>query len=113
MNFEEMKKLINGEGEKLIFIENDRPTFVLISFEDYKRMNSGQKCLENQKVSPQFKSKLTEKEMKPVSELIAEKQAQMAEKSESPIDFNLEQEFSSIEEPEMPGQELTLEDLPF
>jgi hypothetical protein len=42
MNFEDLKNLINETNERLVFIENGRPSFVLLSFEDYRKIINGQ-----------------------------------------------------------------------
>jgi len=36
MDLNELKKLITDEGGKIIIIENDRPVFVMMSYEEYK-----------------------------------------------------------------------------
>ena len=38
MNFNEIKQLINSNGEKVILIEDGKPTLVLMSFEDYRKI---------------------------------------------------------------------------
>ncbi|RLC39754.1 MAG: hypothetical protein DRH33_01980 [Candidatus Nealsonbacteria bacterium] len=38
MNFNEIKQLINSNGEKVILVEDGKPTLVLMSFEDYRRI---------------------------------------------------------------------------
>ncbi|MDD5146732.1 MAG: hypothetical protein PHN39_03280 [Candidatus Pacebacteria bacterium] len=42
MNFEDLKNLVNETNEKLVFIENGKPSFVLLSFEDYRKIVNGQ-----------------------------------------------------------------------
>ena len=44
MDLNEIKKIVPGNGEKYIFIENGKPVLVLLSFEDYqKTFNSKEK----------------------------------------------------------------------
>ena len=38
MNFNEIKQLINSDGEKVILVEDGKPTLVLMSFEDYRKI---------------------------------------------------------------------------
>jgi len=38
MNFNEIKQLINSNGEKVILVEDGKPTLVLMSFEDYRKI---------------------------------------------------------------------------
>lgn len=40
MDLEEIKNFAPSNGEKYIFVENGKPTVVLLSFEDYKKMSS-------------------------------------------------------------------------
>ena len=40
MNLQDLKQLINSNGEKVIIVEDGKPVFVLLSFQDYqKRFN--------------------------------------------------------------------------
>lgn len=68
MHLNEIKKFVPGSGERYIFIENGKPVFVLLSFEDYqKRFNSEEKKeTEREKTlplmpqrTPQIKNDLT------------------------------------------------------
>jgi len=114
MNFDDIKQFIANSGEKVVFLENGKPSFVLLNFEDYKRMIDGKKFYSDSTMAlPSFmeKEQLT-REMKPVSELIAERQSHNTENVDDEIDLDFEKDFS-IDEPEMPAKELTLEDLPF
>lgn len=38
MDFKEIKQLINSKGEKVILVEDGKPTIVLMSFDDYREM---------------------------------------------------------------------------
>ncbi len=40
MDLNEIKKLIEEDGGKIIIVENDEPVLVIISFDDYKRMKA-------------------------------------------------------------------------
>ena len=42
MNLNEIKDIIAKDGGKIIIVENDKPTMVVMSFEEYQR-NPGQK----------------------------------------------------------------------
>lgn len=42
MDLNEVKKLINGRGERVILMEDGNPTMVLLSYEDYKRISNGE-----------------------------------------------------------------------
>jgi len=68
MDLNQIKKFVPGNGESYIFIENGKPVFVLLSFEDYqKRFNSEEKKeTEREKTlplmsqrTPQIKNDLT------------------------------------------------------
>ena len=37
MDFQELKDIIRKDGAKIIIVENDKPQFVLMSFEEYKK----------------------------------------------------------------------------
>lgn len=54
MDLNEIKKIVPGNGERYIFIENGKPVLVLLSFEDYqKRFNSKEgKETEREKTLP-------------------------------------------------------------
>lgn len=41
MDLNEVKKLINGRGERVILMEDGNPTMVLLSYEDYKKISNG------------------------------------------------------------------------
>lgn len=42
MNLNEIKDIIEKDGGKIIIVENDKPTMVVMSFDEYKK-NPGQK----------------------------------------------------------------------
>jgi len=37
MDLKEIKEIIESEGGKFIIVENDKPAFVIMSFEDFKK----------------------------------------------------------------------------
>ena len=37
MDFDEIRQFISASGEKVIFMENGKPTIVLMSFDTYKK----------------------------------------------------------------------------
>jgi len=41
MDLNEAKKLVNGQGERVILMEEGSPTMVLLSYEDYKKISNG------------------------------------------------------------------------
>lgn len=43
MSFDDLQQFVPKNGEKIILVENGKPTTVLISFEDYRKMTSSQK----------------------------------------------------------------------
>jgi prevent-host-death family protein len=49
MDFQELKQLINSNGERIILVENGKPTIVLMSFEDYRKMAQGSESREIEK----------------------------------------------------------------
>jgi PHD/YefM family antitoxin component YafN of YafNO toxin-antitoxin module len=49
MNFNEIKQLINSNGEKIILVEDGKPTLVLMSFEDYRKISQGSEKGEKEK----------------------------------------------------------------
>ncbi len=60
MDLDEIKQLINSDGERVILVENGRPVLVLLSFEDYKRRFNFQKEAEKEKIEPKkLESELT------------------------------------------------------
>jgi len=52
MDLNEVKKLVNGRGEKVILMENGNPTIVLLSYEEYKRMNGDENIGDDLAVEP-------------------------------------------------------------
>ena len=40
MDFQELKDIIQRDGAKIIIVENDKPQFVLMSFEEYKKKSN-------------------------------------------------------------------------
>jgi len=52
MDLDEIKQLINSDGERVILVENGRPVLVLLSFEDYKKRFNFQKEAEKEKIEP-------------------------------------------------------------
>ena len=85
MDLNEIKNFRPSNGEKYILIEDGKPTVVLLSFEDYKKI-----CYS----SPEKQKKLLE-----AKEAVVQEQTVKPEEVEE-----LKQELR---------QELTLEDLPF
>lgn len=47
MDLNEVKKFVNGRGERVILMEEGNPTMVLLSYEDYKRISSGDNTKNN------------------------------------------------------------------
>ncbi len=37
MDLEEIEKLVNSDGQRIILVKDGKPTFVLLSFRDYQR----------------------------------------------------------------------------
>ena len=55
MDFEEIKKLIEEDGGKFIIVENDKPSIVITSFEDYKKNLVPKKRLIQETIQPEKK----------------------------------------------------------
>ncbi len=56
MEFNELKKLINLTGGKYVFLENNEPSFVLMSFDEYKKLVENL-ALNQAKETPDFYKK--------------------------------------------------------
>lgn len=41
MNFQELKDIIQRDGGKIIIVENDKPEFVVMSFDEYRTKVKG------------------------------------------------------------------------
>jgi PHD/YefM family antitoxin component YafN of YafNO toxin-antitoxin module len=55
MDFEEIKKLIEEDGGKFIIVENDKPSIVITSFEDYKKNLVPKKRMIQETIQPEKK----------------------------------------------------------
>ena len=42
MDLDEVKKFVNGRGERVILMEKGTPIMVLLSYEDYKKISNGE-----------------------------------------------------------------------
>ncbi len=45
MNLQELKDIIQGDGGKIIIVENDKPELVVMSFEEYRAKIKGKPVL--------------------------------------------------------------------
>jgi hypothetical protein len=100
MNFEDLKKIITN-NERLVFMENDQPSFVVISFAEYQKMMEGKAscCKKSDSIGSCCKEEI---------------------KSEVNQGIQLPPHHSMMNTPEIenqplvnPPKELRLEDLPF
>ena len=105
MNLNELQKLINHKGERVIIVEGDKPTLVVLSFQDYQAV-AGLASQSSSKVGEAAKSKAVSSESMPLAESLPEP---------LPEHFPEVEEMSSESEPESlkDKSELTIEDLPF
>lgn len=109
MNFDDLKQLLNNNGERLVFIENGKPSFVLVSFEDYQGLVHQQQAVKsssflmNAEAAPQAEPKTSihlPPQLNTEAASMLEKKLEPAKTSPSPV------------EPFV-AKELKLEDLPF
>jgi hypothetical protein len=64
MDFEEIKKLIETEQGKIIFVENGKPILVAASFEDYKKRPGEKRNNSGKKETKPFPKELADEELK-------------------------------------------------
>lgn len=113
MSFDDFKKLFKAQGERFIFMENGKPLFVLLTFDDYKKLASD----DSERQAKIDFSYLTNQ---PGREVSANPIADVPSCSEEDLPLP-EPPFSMQEPGEIAGgisdeeedKELTLEDLPF
>ncbi len=69
MDLEEIEKLVNSDGQRIILVKDGEPTFVLLSFKDYQSLSP--EINEKQSSSP-GKSLLSENKEEVKNELTLE-----------------------------------------
>lgn len=105
MSFDDLKKLLNGGGERLVFIEDGKPSFVVLAFDDYRKITTGH-CSEQKNIFNKTDIEIPKQPM-----VIANSGIPLSQNN-SPS-FNNNVEVKSNPESELEKRELTLEDLPF